>query len=317
MNILGVGQVLWDLSVEVDFTTVKKLGMEVGGHRIIDQNELETILEKLSTEEYGEKQIIKNSGGSAANVMSNLAKLGTKASFTGKHGDDEDGWSYMKILEEDGVKALSIVDNKEATGRLLSLITPDKDRTFIVFRGASAVLPPNMLNSKIISNHDIVHMEGYLVIKSEMVLEKIFEEAQQISFDLAAATIIEQTRPLLLQLMRKKNPYILFANLSEGQAFTQKENTEDILDTMLKYTQNAVLTLGEEGVLVKTSTGEEHKEPAIKTTPVDTTGAGDSFSAGFLHEFLRNKNIKQAAKLGAKVASSTISELGARSFKGI
>ncbi len=317
MNILGVGQVLWDLSVEVDFSFLKELGMEVGGHRIKEKNELQFILDKLTSKEFGEKQIVKNPGGSAANVMSTLAKLGSKTSFTGKHGDDEDGWSYMKILEKDGVNPLSIVDQQEATGRLLSLITPDKDRTFVVFRGASAELHPNRLDSKIITSHDIVHMEGYLIIKSELVLEKIFEEAKNVSFDLAAADIIKQTRPLLIQLMQKKNPYVLFANLLEGRAFTQKENPNDILDSMLKYAENAVLTLGEEGVLVKTATGEEHKEPAIKTTLVDTTGAGDSFSAGFLHEFLKNKDIKKATKLGTQIASSVISELGARSFKGI
>lgn len=316
MTILGVGQVLWDLSIEVDFDTLSKLGMDAGGHRIIEKNELSEILEKLSTKEYGQGKIIKNPGGSAANVMATLAKLGTEASFTGKHGDDEDGWSYMKILENDGVKPLSIIDKQEATGRLLSLITPDKDRSFIVFRGASAELNPNRLKSKIITNHDIVHMEGYLIIKSELVLEKIFEEAKNISFDLAAADIIKPTRPLLQQLMKKQNPYVLFANLLEGKAFTQKENVNDILDSMLKYTENAVLTLGEEGVIVRTASGDEHKEPAIKTKVVDTTGAGDSFSAGFLHEFLKTKDIKKATKLGSKVASKTISELGARSFKG-
>ncbi|MHA1308290.1 MAG: carbohydrate kinase family protein, partial [Candidatus Heimdallarchaeota archaeon] len=250
MTILGVGQVLWDLSLEVDFRTLQNLGMDVSGHRIIEKNELISILEKLASQGYDEKKIIKNPGGSAANVMALLAKLGTKASFTGKHGDDEDGWSYMKILENDGVKALSIIDKQEATGRVLALITPDKERSFIVFRGASASLRPQRLASKVITSHDIVHMEGYLIIKSELVLEKIFEEAKQISFDLAAADIIKQTRPLLLQLMKKQNPYVLFANLLEGKAFTQKENPNDILDLMLKYSENAVLTLGEKGVLV-------------------------------------------------------------------
>jgi sugar/nucleoside kinase (ribokinase family) len=249
--------------------------------------------------------------------MSTLAKLGTKAGYTGKHGDDIDGWEYMEILEKDGVSTYSIIDRKASTGRLLSLITPDKDRTFIVYRGASAELPPDMLSSKIITKYDIVHMEGYLVIKSEKVLEKIFEEARKVSFDLAAASIIEQTRPLLKKLMRKQNPYVLFANLSEGKAFTQKEEIPDILDSMLVYAENVVLTLGEKGAIVKTSSGEKHKEKAIRTKVVDTTGAGDSFSAGFLHEFLKNKDIKKATRLGTQIASKVISELGARSFKGI
>ena len=47
---------------------------------------------------------------------------------------------------------------------------------------------------------------------------------------------------------------------------------------------------------------------------MDTTGAGDSFSAGYLHEFFKNCDIEKASKLGVRTASATISKLGARSF---
>ncbi len=310
---LGFGQVLWDLTVEVDYPFLQDVDIEKGGHKRVEYEVIIDIIKRL--EKTPDTTIFKNPGGCAANIMSNLAKLGSNASFCGKHGDDEDGWQYMQILKEEGVKPISILDKEKATGQLFSLITPDKDRTFIVHWGASETLLADSVSEKIISNADISHLEGYLVINSQDVLWKIFENAQKTTFDLAAHSVIEQTLPTLQKMMKKYPPYILFANQFEGKAFTKLEEPEEVLDKMLEFSENAVLTLGENGTLVKTASGEEHFQEAIPTTVIDTTGAGDAFIAGFLHEFLKDGDIQKAAKLGTQAASCTIKEMGARSFQ--
>ncbi|NHK31460.1 MAG: adenosine kinase [Asgard group archaeon] len=312
MKILGFGQVLWDLTVEADFSFLEELNFSVGGHYLVEKETLDSIIKKLKTQNH---KIIKNSGGSVANVMSNMAKLGSTSAFCGKHGDDEDGYNYMKILVSEGVETHGIIDENNSTGQLLSVITPDKDRTFIVYWGAAGVLPAKMVSKELIKSVDICHIEGYLMVNSEAVLRKIFEEAKKITYDLAAYSVVDKTRPILQKMMKKHQPYILFSNIFEGKAFTLKDTPEDIIDEMLQYTNVAVLTLGDEGVIVKTNDGQYHFEKAIKTEVVDTTGAGDSFSAGFLHEFLQSGDIVKAARLGVKTASITIRNLGARSFQ--
>ncbi|MBN1331199.1 MAG: adenosine kinase [Candidatus Heimdallarchaeota archaeon] len=309
-KILGFGQILWDLTANVDYRFLKDLDMPVGGHRLIDKITLNTIIEKLTSQGIS---IVKNSGGSCANVMSNMAKLGSKTAFCGKHGDDADGYLYMKILRKEGVKTHSLIDKNHSTGQVLSLITPDIDRTFIVYRGASEDLPVELVQERLVKQADIIHLEGYLINNKEALTE-IFELAKNITFDLAAHSIIENTRPIIQKLLKIKIPYILFSNIFEGKAFTQKEDVESILDGMLNYANIAVLTLGEKGVAIKTANGQQYFQEAIKTTVADTTGAGDSFSAGFLHEYLISKDISKAAKLGVRVASITISKIGARSF---
>ena len=312
-TILGFGQVLWDLTVEVDYPFLQDVEIEKGGHKRVDYEVITDIIKRL--EGLPDTTIFKNPGGSTANIMSNLAKFGSNASFCGKHGDDEDGWLYMQILKEDGVEPVSILDKEKATGQLFCLITPDKDRTFIVHWGASEILQANAVSEKIITNAEVNHIEGYLVINSQDVLWKIFENAQKTTFDLAAHSVIEQTLPTLQKMMKKYPPYVLFANQFEGKAFTNLEKPKEVLDKMLDFSENAVLTLGENGALVKTASGEEHFQEAIPTTVVDTTGAGDAFIAGFLHEFLKDGDIQKAAKLGTKAASCTIKEMGARSFQ--
>ncbi|MHA1221192.1 MAG: carbohydrate kinase family protein [Candidatus Heimdallarchaeota archaeon] len=311
MKILGFGQVLWDLTVNTDCSFLEKFGFKVGGHHLVDKQTLDDIVTTLQSQG---KEITKNSGGSVANVMSNMAKLGTKTAFCGKHGDDANGRKYMEILANEGVEPFGIIDKENSTGQLISVITPDMDRSFIVYWGASETLQADVIDEKFIKSAEICHIEGYLIINSEEALKKIFEHANKLTYDLAAYSVVEKTRPTLQKLMKIQQPFILFSNIFEGKSFTQKETPEEIIDVMLNFTDIAVLTLGEDGVHVKTNTGEHHFEQAIKTNLVDTTGAGDSFSAGFLHEYLKSNDIKKAAKLGVHTASATISKLGARSL---
>ena len=314
-DILGFGQVLWDLSVYVDFDFLEsELDIRVGGHRFVDCETLQNLLATISSN-YPGKEVVKNSGGSCANVMTNLAKLGSKSALAGKHGEDEDGYEYMRILEQDGVKTHSILDSVNATGQLLSLITPDKDRTFIVYHGASKFLPAESVNEQLVREARLVHIEGYLFVDSKDAIWKICENARETTVDLASFAIIEKTRPFLHKMMQKHPPYILFANLQEGETFTERTGRDAILERMLDFCHIAVLTLGKEGVVVGTENGEQHFESAIPTDPADTTGAGDAFCAGFLHSFLQEKDVIKAANLGKTAASLTIRELGARSFK--
>ncbi|MFW9922831.1 MAG: carbohydrate kinase family protein [Candidatus Thorarchaeota archaeon] len=311
-KILGFGQVLWDLTVEVDYSFIEELAIEIGGHRTVEFTIIEDILLKL---EKAQKKVLRNPGGSAANVMSNMAKLGSNTTFCGRHGNDADGYFYMNILESEGVTPISLIDSKNKTGQLLSLITPDKDRTFIVYWGASSQLPEDLITIDLLQKFNLIHIEGYLIINNEKALWKIFNNASKITFDLAAVPIITRMRPVLQEMMKKNPPYILFANFTEGGAFTEKNDPKEILQEMIKYSEIAVLTLGEKGVMVQTKNGDFHYQEAIETDLVDTTGAGDAFSAGFLHEYLQSKDIRKASVLGVKVASKTISKFGARSFQ--
>ncbi|MBD3189960.1 MAG: hypothetical protein GF308_04930 [Candidatus Heimdallarchaeota archaeon] len=310
-SILGFGQVIWDLTVSVDYRFLKLLSIEKGDHSLVNYRSIEQLLSELTLT--GTK-VLKNPGGSCANVMANLAKLGSKVAFVGKHGDDPNGHLFMKLLKEDGVTPYSIIDQERATGQLLSLITPDKDRTFVVYRGASGFFHPKQIDEQLIKEAEIVHIGGYLV-NSEKALWKIFKNAKKTTFDLSAQSIIKQTRPHLQKMMKKYPPEVLFANIFEGSAFTQSENEEEIINHMLDFATIAVLTLGERGALVAKTKENHHYEPGIVTDVADTTGAGDAFCAGFLHSFLKNHDIEKSAKLGNKIASKTIRRIGARSLQ--
>ncbi|MFX1476311.1 MAG: adenosine kinase [Promethearchaeota archaeon] len=313
MDFIGFGAVLWDSLVYVGYSFLDEIGIVKGGYRAVDFPTLKQLLERINAEK--DKKVITDPGGSCANVMSNIAKLGSSVTFVGKHGDDAEGYKFMNLLESEGVNTYSVLDKEKRTGQVLSLITPDKDRALIAHLGAAEVLPAEAIDEALIRKADITHLEGYLVANSEPALWKIFEAADKVSIDLAAATIIQQHKPVLQKLMKHHRPYILFANEFEGKEFTGKEDYREIVERLLDYAEIAVLTLGEKGAIAATRKGDYHFEKAIKTNPVDTTGAGDSFCAGFLHTYHREGDIALSAKLSVQIASATIRYVGARSFR--
>ncbi len=313
LDFIGFGAVLWDYLVYVDYSLLNEIGIEKGGYRAVDYPTIKSVLDRIETET--DEKVMTDPGGSCANVMSNLAKLGSKVMFIGKHGDDPKGYKFMDLLKSDGAKTHSVLDKEKKTGQVLSLITPDRDRAFLAYLGAAEVLPAEAIDEDLIRKADITHLEGYLVANSEPALWKIFGAADKISFDLAAAAIIQQHKPVLQKLMKKHTPYVLFANEFEGKEFTGKEEHREIIEGLLEYAETAVLTLGDKGAIAATRKGDYHFEKAIKTNPVDTTGAGDSFCAGFLHIYHREGDIALAAKYSVQIASATIRYVGARSFR--
>lgn len=313
MDLIGFGAVLWDSLVYVDYSFLDEIGIEKGGYRAVDFPTIKALLDRIEADK--DKKIITDPGGSCANVMSNLAKLGSRVMFVGKHGGDTEGYKFMELLKSEGAKTYSVLDQEKRTGQVLSLITPDKDRALIAYLGAAEVLPAEAIDEALIRKADITHLEGYLVASSQPALWKIFEAADKISFDLAAASIIQQHKPVLQKLMKKHTPHILFANEFEGKEFTGKEEYKEIIERLLDYAETVVLTLGEKGAIAATRKGDYHFEKAIKTNPVDTTGAGDSFCAGFLHTYHREGDIALSAKLSVQIASATIRYVGARSFR--
>ncbi len=313
MDFIGFGAVLWDSLVYVDYSFLDEIGIEKGGYRPVDFPTIKALLARIGADK--DKKVITDPGGSCANVMSNLAKLGSRATFLGKHGDDAEGYKFMDLLKAEGATTYSVVDEEKRTGQVVSLITPDKDRALFAYLGAAEVLPAEAIDEALIRKADITHIEGYLLANSEPALWKIFEVAEKVSIDLAATTIIQQHKPVLQEMMTKHTPYILFANEFEGKEFTGREEPKEIIKGLLDYAETAVLTLGAKGAIAATRKGDYHFEKAIKTNPVDTTGAGDSFCAGFLHSYHSEGDIALAASLSVQIASATIRYMGARSFR--
>lgn len=306
-KILGVGNALVDLLITLeDDNLLEDLNLPKGSMTLVDENTKNLIAEKSN-------KLKKDmaSGGSAANTIHGLAKLGVETSFIGTVGNDANGNFFHDDLEESNINPL-LYRSKTPTGLASTLISQDSERTFGTFLGAAIELSGSDFTPEQFNGFDVLHVEGYLVQNHEL-LETILKYAKQaglkISVDMASYNVVEANLDFFKDMVDKYVD-IVFANEEEAKSFTGLE-PEDALHSIAGSTEISVVKVGSKGSMVKKDDSIIVVEP-IQTNVIDTTGAGDAYAAGFLYGYTQNMSLEAAGKIGSLLASATIESLGAR-----
>ena len=307
-RILGIGSALVDILTQVpDETIMNELGLPKGSMTYVKADDIVRIGERLA-QQYGSQRA---SGGSAANTMSGLARLGVEAGFLSKIGKDEVGEFFKKQMLDTNVQP-QLLTTDTPSGRVIALVTPDGERTFATCLGAAAEMSPDDITPELFDGWDILYVEGYLVANPNM-LKKVIETAKAkdltIAIDLASYNVVEESRDFLLDLV---NNYvdIVFANEKEAFALTGME-PEAALHYLADRCQIAVVKVGAKGAFVQR--GQEMVAvPPMEADVVDTTGAGDMWAAGFLAGWVKGENLQRCGVMGAIVAKNIIEVVGAK-----
>lgn len=251
-------------------------------------------------------------GGSAANTIYGLAKLGIGCGFVGAAGDDSEGRSILDDFKEVGVDTSQIRVVEEArTGIVIGFVDDKGERALYVSPGANSRIRKEDVDMDYLGNCKIVHMSSF-------VDQEQFEIQREICESLAGRVRISICPGALYSRkgMNQLEPIlgcsdIVFLNGKEMEELTGKPYVEGSRD-LLELTQGIVaVTLGKEGCYVMDKEGE-YTVPSEPKEAVDTTGAGDSFATGFLYGILSNKNPEQCGRIGNIVASKCIESIGAR-----
>jgi len=213
-----------------------------------------------------------------------------------------------------GVEPYLIRSDTE-TGRAITLITPDSERTFATFLGAAIELDQLHiveLASRIFSDYDYLHIEGYLVQNHDLIrraVELAKENGLLVSLDLASYNVVEANLDFLTEIV-KKHVDILFANEEEAQVFTGYEPGK-ALHHISQFCEVAVVKTGKSGSLVK-SQEVVSEIGIIPVDPIDTTGAGDLYASGFLYGHSLGWPLQKCGEAGALLAGKIIEEIGAK-----
>ena len=308
-SLLGFGSALVDLLVHVedDFLQRAISGLK-GGTELVQDSEMSVILAGLP------KSPVQVPGGAAANTIVGYAQLGGRASMLAKIGNDPAGDFYRQSLAQNGVStALFKRDSRHATGRCLSMITPDSERTMRTCMGAANTLVPEELAPADFTGQDCVYIEGYALFNRQLMqkaLELAKAENLKVCLDLAAPEIVLAARDILPDLLRN---YVdaVFANELEATMFSGVDDPLVGLATLSELCPLAVVKVGRQGAwLQERGGGAVHVEAKV-VQAVDTTGAGDLWAAGFLYGWLNGWPLRPAAELGALVASEVVQVTGA------
>ena len=308
-SILGIGNALTDiLAILPDDTLLKKYHLPLGSMQHVDMETGDRIWSALK--EVGVKYV---PGGSAANTITRTSIFGMPSGYIGKIGDDELGQLFKSTMEQFGVKTTMLHSDK-SSGRCMVFITgANAERTFADYMGAALEMGPADLKPEFFEGYDYFHIEGYLVQNQELIAKAVQmakEAGCIISIDMASYNVVESNNAFLHNLVDKYVD-IVFANESESRAFTKMEAAQDGLRELSKHCEIAVVKEGKDGSWVKQGE-EEYYIPAWPANPVDATGAGDTYAAGFLYAHSLGLPLKACGEVGSIIAAKVVEVVGTK-----
>jgi len=304
--IVGVGSALIDILAHEDDAFIEKAGAAKGGMIYVDKDFIEqTLLQSQS-------KTIMVPGGSACNTAVGVAKLGGESQFVGKCGSGQMGNFFENDLKAQNVQP-ALFRSDSPTGRVLSIITPDAQRSMLTYLGASSETQPEEITNQFFQNAAIVHIEGYLLFNPDLI-EAVLKAARasgaKISLDLASYTVVKESRSLLQEII-KDYVDILIANEDETRAYTGHTDESRALADLADSVEIAILKVGERGSYVAHG-GDVTAVKAILGKPaVDTTGAGDLWASGFLFGLVNGYTLEKCGALGSACGYEVCQVVGA------
>jgi sugar/nucleoside kinase (ribokinase family) len=305
-RIVGLGSALVDILVHESDDFIRRIGVEKGGMTLVDMPALESVLNQVSTSP------VEVPGGSACNTAVGIGQLGGVARFVGKRGNDGAGQFFQDALVERGVAPMLMASGLP-TGRVLSLITPDAQRTMLTYLGASADTQPQEITAACFAESAVVHMEGYLLFNPDLVvaaLKAAKNAGSMVSLDLASFTVVEQAKGMLDDLIGQYVD-ILIANEDEALAYTGIKDEARALERLARHVDIAVLKVGARGSFIHHN-DRNYRIPAQGSGRViDTTGAGDLWAAGFLYGLVNGYTHEKSGRLASACGYEVCKVVGA------
>lgn len=310
LHLFGLGNALVDVQLQVDEDAFSHLNLRKGGMALVDAAQQKEILDRFL-----HLEAFKCSGGSAANTVIAFAQFGGKAAYGTRLGKDDNGSFYASEFQNLGIELHADLMENEHTGTCLVLITPDAERTLNTSLAVNTSFTKEHVSEDAIRRAEWMYIEGYKfseesgaeAIDHAMYYAKKYDTKIAVTF--SDAFIVQYFSEGLRKAVASAD--LIFCNEVEAQAFTGTGNSEEAFRALREAAPNVALTLGEKGSKVHVQ-GRSWDIPSVPVTPVDTTGAGDIYAAGFLYGITHNHTPEQAGILGATAAAKVISQLGAR-----
>jgi len=298
--ILGIGIPPIDFLVHVDDDfIIEQAQVEKGRGRSCDSETFDRILEAT--------HVIPtiSPGGCAANTMRALAALGETCAYFGCIGPDRYGEHIVQNIRQLGIREqLRLMQHP--TTKVLCMISPDGERTYLGFDPVTDIVP----SPEDFSDVHWVYIESFALQNGSCVergMQLAKEAGAKISFALCATFLIQEHKKRMLDLIANYVD-IVFCNEDEVSVLTGLSPEEGCLK-LQEICPIAIVTKGAAGCLVGHK-GKILDVPAFQTCPVDTTGAGDYFAAGFLYGHKRGYPLSACARIGHRLGSAIIQVTG-------
>ncbi|MBP3482052.1 MAG: adenosine kinase [Alistipes sp.] len=306
-KVIGIGNALTDMLVNLRSDDVlHRYELQKGSMNLVN-SQLQTAISKSVA---GLPYAL-SLGGSAGNTIRAMSRLGCHVGFIGKVGQDKTGEFFKQALENLDIEPF-IFKGKERSGKCVSLISPDGERTMVTHLGAALELTAQEISAEIFANYDCLYVEGYLVQNRDLisnVIKTAKESGLKIAIDLASFNVVEENLDFLRSIVADYVD-ILFANEDEAKAFTGEAEPINALQAISDMCELVIVKIGTRGALIKNGGEVLHVGIMAAAKRVDTTGAGDFYAAGFLSGLCNGLSLRQCGTIGAITAGKVIEVVG-------
>lgn len=309
-SLLGFGSALVDVLADVDEGFLRSVPGDKGGTQLVSPDDMDALLRRLPNPP------VTLPGGAARNTLAAFARLGGRAAMLAVTGDDPRGHLYRQSLRDDGVSDAHcrLAAPGHPTGTVLSLITPDAERTMRTNLGANLDVDTDTFRPADFQGFSHFLLEGYAFRQQGIAADlarKAHDAGLTVCLDCNAPEVVTAYHDELREVLTH-HVSLVFANELEATAFAGSDRPTDALRAFLECCDLAAVKLGRHGCLLQRRGDATHLHiPAFAVeTPRDTTGAGDFWAAGFLASLLAGHSLAEAGRFGARVAAEVVQVVG-------
>ena len=308
-DVVGIGNAIVDVISPADDSFLDLMGIEKGIMQLVERERGEVLYSAM-------KERVQAPGGSVANTLAGLGNLGLKTGFIGRVHDDALGRFYAASMAEDGTDFTNrpVAGGELPTSRSMIFVSPDGERSMNTYLGISSELGPDDVTDDVAGGAQILFLEGYLYDKPKG--KDAFQRAARLCRDNGGRAGIALSDPFCVDRHRAdfrtlvcELDYVI-GNEHEWESLYQT----DLSAALEQASEDAGLVVctrsGHDVLLVRA--GESISVPVTQIVPVDATGAGDQFAAGFLYGYATGQSLEVAGKMGCVAAAEVISHYGAR-----
>lgn len=252
-------------------------------------------------------------GGAAGNTVSCLGHLGMPVAHLSKVGRDADGEFFRRKLLELGGDPLLFVSETTGSGRCLSMVTPDSERTMRTALGATGEITPEEVATVDFSRFGLVYIEGYQLFNAGVVpqvLKMARAAGCTTAMDLASFEVMKIFHDDVLRMLAEEIDMV-FANEEEAAVLTGPgKSVEAMAQELGKLCHVAAVKRGAKGACIV----RDGKLTVVDITPVravDTTAAGDSWAAGYLYGYCHGMDDARSGRIASMVSAEIVQVFGA------
>lgn len=310
-QLVGIGNAVVDVISQSDDSFLEHMGIEKGIMQLIERDRGEVLYAAMN-------ERVQTPGGSVANTIAGAGALGLEAAFIGRVHDDALGRFYAQAMQDDGVDFVNppVAGGELPTSRSMIFVSPDGERSMNTYLGISSEVSSADVPAGVAENAQIVFLEGYLFDKDKG--KTAFREAARAAkagggkagIAISDPFCVERHRADFLSLIEHDLDYVI-GNEDEIKCLFETDDLEDALAKTAAICPLVVCTRSGDGVSVL-SEGTRIDVPVEKITPVDATGAGDQFAAGFLFGLATGRDLETSARIGCICAGEVIRHIGPR-----